>query len=293
MLLKETVSCSTKLVQRCRIWVITSFWAVWPDVRSSPISDRDSDLPGRRYGQKRHFAPRKKRASSLLNERHYPDQRRKLSFALRSKVLAPCCLAILMAVRNEASALRFWPCGERANSSPCSRWSSALVEAFAACLGQRDPVLHRFHSLGVVPGLHVRFRQQSEQISTRNDAIACACNVAIACVSATNPRSGSPFSAAHHPTTPVLHALGMRKIVLRRHLACSLRHVAAPARIRRPELAPLPTRNRASAPARTDHRDSWPQRRRARPSRARCSSPASASDSAVKLRAQALASWLP
>jgi hypothetical protein len=27
------------------LWVIIVIWAPWPDVRSSPVSDRDSDLP--------------------------------------------------------------------------------------------------------------------------------------------------------------------------------------------------------------------------------------------------------
>jgi hypothetical protein len=49
--------------------------------------------------------------------RCYPDQRRKLSVALCSNAVAPCCLATLMAARNDASAFRFWPCGGRANSS--------------------------------------------------------------------------------------------------------------------------------------------------------------------------------
>ena len=59
------------------------------------------------------------------NDSCYADQRSKLSFALRSKVPAPCSLAISMATRNDASACCFRSLDKRANSSPCSRWSSA------------------------------------------------------------------------------------------------------------------------------------------------------------------------
>jgi hypothetical protein len=53
-------------------------------------------------------------------------QRRKLAMALFSNVVAPCCLATSIAVRNDASAFWRWPPGRRANSSPRSRWSSAV-----------------------------------------------------------------------------------------------------------------------------------------------------------------------
>jgi hypothetical protein len=65
-------------------------------------------------------------ARGLLNilRRHHQGRRR-LSRALRAKAAAPCCLAILMASRNESSALCCWLTAERANSSPCCRYGSA------------------------------------------------------------------------------------------------------------------------------------------------------------------------